>query len=295
MTLPAESRHTPCNAEPVGISVEAIRRRPPSYSVDQLFRGLAELPGYWDLLVVLTAHRIKVRYKQSLLGPAWAVLQPLAMMLVFAAIVSMIARIDTGGLPYTLFAFAGLLPWTAFSSALSTGATSMVSHAALVTRVAFPREILPFTYVAAALFDMLVSSSVLLLLMVYYGVGLTASAIWVLPILAILVALATAVSLMLAAVNVRFRDVSVAMPLLLQVWMFASPVIYPLSAVPEQWRPWYQLNPMTGIIDGFRRAVVEGAPPDLPALGMAALVSFGALPFAYLWFKRVDATLADFI
>jgi lipopolysaccharide transport system permease protein len=272
-----------------------IIRRPPSYSIRQLFRGLLELPGYWDLLVVLTAHRIKVRYKQSLLGPAWAVLQPLAMMLVFAAVVSMIARVDTGGVPYALFAFAGLLPWTAFASALSTGATSMVSHAALVTRVAFPREILPLTYVAAALFDMVISSSVLIVLMAYYGVGLTASAIWVIPILAVLVALATAVSLALAAVNVRFRDVSVAMPLLLQVWMFASPVIYPLSAVPEQWRPWYRLNPMSGIVDGFRRAVVEGAVPDLAALGVAAAVSFAALPLAYLWFKRVDATLADFI
>ena len=272
-----------------------IIRRPPSYSIRQLFRGLLELPGYWDLLVVLTAHRIKVRYKQSLLGPAWAVLQPLAMMLVFAAVVSMIARVDTGGVPYALFAFAGLLPWTAFASALSTGATSMVSHAALVTRVAFPREILPLTYVAAALFDMVISSSVLIGLMAYYGVGLTASAIWVIPILAVLVALATAVSLALAAVNVRFRDVSVAMPLLLQVWMFASPVIYPLSAVPEQWRPWYRLNPMSGIVDGFRRAVVEGAVPDLAALGVAAAVSFAALPLAYLWFKRVDATLADFI
>ncbi len=267
--------------------------RPPSFSIERLWRSLLALPHYRDLLITLTVHRIKVRYKQSLLGPAWAVLQPLAMMLIFAAVFSVIARVPTNGQPYAVFAYAGLLPWTAFASALTTGSGALVSHAPLVTRVYFPREILPLTYVAAALFDLVVASSVLLLLLAYYGIGLTPEVFWVIPILIVLTGLATGVSLVLAAVNVRFRDVGVAMPLLLQFWMFASPVIYPLEAVPARWRSLYLLNPMAGLVDGFRKAVLDGVAPDLVALGGAALVTAAMLPVAYLWFKHVDATMAD--
>jgi lipopolysaccharide transport system permease protein len=269
--------------------------RPPSFSIERLWRSLLLLPHYRDLLLTLTIHRIKVRYKQSLLGPAWAVLQPLAMMLIFAAVFSVIAQVPTNGQPYALFAYAGLLPWTAFASSLATGSGALVSHAPLVTRVYFPREILPLTYVAAALFDLAVASSVLVVLLIYYGVALTWQALWVIPILAVLTGLATAIALVLSAINVRFRDVGVAMPLLLQVWMFASPVIYPLEAVPAQWRSWYLLNPMAGIVAGFRRAILDGAAPDLSALGVAIAITVLVLPLAYLWFKHVDATMADHI
>ncbi len=272
-----------------------VIRRPPAFTVDRLYRAVVELPAYRDLLMVLTLHRIRVRYKQSVLGPAWAVLHPVAMMAIFAAVFSVIARVDTGGQPYVVFAYAGLLPWTAFASALATGSSSLVTHSVLVTRVAFPREILPFTYVAAALFDLAIASVVLAALLVYYGIPLTISVLWVVPVLLVHAALATAVCLVLAAANVRFRDVTAGMPLLLQLWMFASPVIYPLSAVPEQWRSWYVLNPMVGIVDGFRRAVLEGNAPDPHAFTWAALAAVVALPVAYLWFKRVDATLADYI
>jgi lipopolysaccharide transport system permease protein len=270
-----------------------IVRRPPAFTIERLWHGLAALPAYWDLLIVLTRHRINVRYKQSLLGPAWALLQPLAMMVIFVAVFSVIARVPQTGAPYAVFAYAGLLPWTAFSSALSTGAGSLVSHAALITRVAFPREILPLTYVAAAIFDLLVASVVLGAMLVYYGIPLTLHALWVVPILLLLATLSTVMSLILSAVNVRYRDIGVAMPLLLQFWMFASPVLYPLEAVPEAWRRWYLLNPMAGIVDGFRAAVLDGAPPDSAALSTAALVIAASLPLAYLWFKQVDATLAD--
>jgi len=269
--------------------------RPPSFSPGRLWQSLIALPHYRDLLFTLTAHRIRVRYKQSLLGPAWAVLQPLAMMLMFAAVFSVIAPVATNGHPYAVFAYSGLLPWTAFASALTTGAGALVSHAPLVTKVYFPRAILPLTYVAAALFDLVVASSVLWLLLVYYGIALTPQALWVFPILLVLAALATLVSLVLSAINVRFRDVAVGMPLLVQLWMFASPVIYPLEAVPQRWRAWYMLNPMTGIVDSFRRAVLDGRPPDVGALGWSAAVTFLLLPFAYLWFKQVDATMADHV
>lgn len=257
-----------------------IVRRPPSSSLASLAASLRQLPSFSDLLLTLTEHRIRVRYKQSLLGLAWAVLQPLTLMLIFVAVFSVIARVPTGNTPYALFAYAGLLPWTAFASALSSGSASLVSHASLVTRVAFPREILPFTYVAAALFDLAVGSLVLLLLLAYYGIALTGAVFWLAPILFILTGLATTVALVLSAVNVRFRDVSVATPLLLQLWMFASPVIYPLDAVPQAWRTLYLLNPMAGIVDGFRRAVVDCLPPDPVALGWSAVITSLSLPLA---------------
>lgn len=275
-------------------TIETVRR-PPELSLGRLARGLSELPNYRDLLAVLTAHRIRVRYKQSVLGVAWAVLQPLALMVLFVAVFTVIARVPTDTTPYPLFAYAGLIAWTAFASSLSTGAGSLVSHAALVTKVAFPREILPMTYVAAALFDLAIGLIPLVALLAYYGVALTPAVLWVVPAVILLAALATAAALVLAAVNVRYRDVSVAMPVLLQAWMFASPVIYPLSAVPEAWRAWYVLNPAVGIIDTFRRALVEGAAPDPVALGASAAITAVALPAAYLWFKQVDATLADVI
>jgi lipopolysaccharide transport system permease protein len=269
--------------------------RPPSLSLERLWSAAKALPHYWDLLVVLTGHRIKVRYKQSVLGPFWAVLQPLALMLIFTAVFSVIASVPSNGQPYALFAFAGLLPWTAFASALTTASASLTTHAALVTRVHFPREILPVTYVAAALFDLGVASVVMAGLLVYYSVALTPALLWIVPVVAILAALATTVSLVLSAVNVRYRDVNVAMPLLLQVWMFASPVIYPLSAVPDRWRSWYLLNPMVGIVDSFRRAVIDGRSPDFIALGWSLLVTVVLLPLAYVWFKHVEATMADSI
>jgi lipopolysaccharide transport system permease protein len=269
--------------------------RPASFSAERLWRSMAVLPHYRDLLVALTLHRIKVRYKQSLLGPAWALLQPLAMMLTFAAVFSVIARVPSGSHPYAVFAYAGLLPWTAFATAVATGSTALVSHAPLVTRVYFPREILPITYVLAALFDLAVASILLWALMLFYAIPLTPAVLWIVPLVLVLAGLAATAALVLSAINVRYRDVSVAMPLLLQLWMFASPVIYPLDAVPAQWREWYLLNPMAGIVDGFRRAVLEGAAPDPAALLNAGIVMAVALPIAYLWFKHVDATMADHI
>jgi lipopolysaccharide transport system permease protein len=268
---------------------------PPGFSFGRLRRSIILLTHYRDLLVVLTAHRIKVRYKQSVLGPIWAILQPLAMMIIFATVFSMFARIPSGDHPYAVFAYAGLLPWSAFAAALSSASVSMVNHASLLTRVSFPREILPASYVAAALFDLLIASSVLAVMVAYYGIAPTPAVLWVLPLVAVLTGFTTAIALALCAVNVRFRDIGVAMPVLLQFWMFASPVIYPLDAVPMEWRRLYLLNPMAGIVDGFRRAVLDGRAPDAGSLAAAAGVTVVALPLAYAWFKQVDATMADLV
>ena len=268
--------------------------RPPSLSGINLFASLRKLAQYKDLILTLCLHRVKVRYKQSVLGVFWAILQPLSVMLIFTFIFSMIARMPSDGAPYAIFAYTALLPWNLFSSGVSNATVSLANHAQFVTKVYFPREILPITYVAAALFDFLVASTLLAGLMIYYRVPLTINALYVVPIIAVLTCFALAMSFLFSATQVRFRDIGVAVPLLLQVWLFATPVIYPLSAVPERLRPFYTLNPMVGIIDSFRRAILSGTTPDMPSLLLSAVIAVILLVVSYLYFKWVEATMADF-
>jgi len=255
---------------------------------------LRRLSHYRDLLTVLSRHRINVRYKQSRLGGLWALLQPLAMMLVFTAVFARLVRVPSEGVPYALFAYVGILPWTFFSSAVSTGTGSLVTHAALVTKVFFPREILPLSYVIAAVVDLLIGSIVLVGLLIFYRVPLSPELLLVVPIVALLAIYALACGLVLSAIQVRLRDVGVALPIALQLLMFGSPVLYPLRVVPPAWRTLYLLNPLAGLIDGFRWSVL-GRPLDLQALGIAAVVTLVALPAAYLVFKYADVTVADVI
>jgi lipopolysaccharide transport system permease protein len=268
--------------------------RPPAFSPSGIFRGLSALAEYGDLLRTLSVHRLKVRYKQSMLGLAWAIVQPVALMLIYTFIFSVIARVPSGGTPYAVFAYAGLLPWTYFSTALTNATNALVSHSHLVTKVYFPREILPLSYIFAALVDLLVASVVMVGLMIYYHVPLRPSALWLVPITAVLTALLTGIALVFSALQVRFRDIGMAMPLLLQLWMFASPVVYPLGQVPARYYSLYVLNPMVGIIENFRRALLGGA-PDLRLLLISTVTSLVLLPAAYLYFKRVEATVADVI
>ena len=222
-------------------------------------------------------------------------LQPLLMMVIFTAVFSKLARIPSDGAPYALFAYTALLPWTLFNTAVTSGTNSLVSHTQLITKVYFPREILPLTYLVAALFDFLMGLVVLALLMAWYRVPLSAHAIAVIPLLALLSGWALAVMLVLAALQVRFRDVGVALPVVIQLWMFASPVIYPLSVVPARWRWWYDLNPMAGIIAAFRDALLQRPVADPTAVWIAAFVTAVMLPVAYAFFKRAEATMADVI
>jgi lipopolysaccharide transport system permease protein len=216
-------------------------------------------------------------------------------MAIFTAVFSVLARMPSDGMPYALFAYTALLPWTFFSTAVTNATNSLVTHTQLLTKVYFPREILPATYVVAGLFDFCAGFLVLIGLMAWFHVPLTAAALNLLPILALLAAWILAVSLVLAAVQVRVRDIGVALPVLVQALMFASPVIYPLSAVPEQWRGWYLLNPMAGIVSSFRDVLLRQAPPDPEPLRAACLVTAIALPAAYLYFKRAEATMADLV
>jgi len=269
-----------------------------SFSPLRLFADLTELIQYRDLIITLSVHRLRVRYKQSLLGVSWALLQPLSLMVIYTLIFSRVAKMPSDNLPYTVFAFAGLLPWIYFQSVLVNATNSLVSHSNLITKVYFPREILPLTYVIAALFDFLIASTILIAMMLYYRVPLTPNIFYAFPVIVVLTLFACSMAFLLSASQVWFRDIGVAVPLLLQIWLFATPVVYPLSAIsalPRKLQSIYILNPMVGIIEDFRRVVVRGMPPDFYLFNISALVAIAMLPVAYIYFKRAVATAADVI
>jgi lipopolysaccharide transport system permease protein len=269
--------------------------RPPVFSPGAVVRSIAMLAGHRDLLYTLAVHRIKVRYKQSLLGLGWAVVQPLATMAVLTVVFAYIVRVPTGGEPYALVALAGLVPWTCFSNALNTATQSLVSHAQLVTKVYFPREILPITYVIAAVVDCFVAGLVLGGLFLWLGRPFTPRPALVIVSMAVLVTLVTALALILSAAQVRRRDVGVAMPIALQLLLFASPVAYPLDTVPAGVRPLYSLNPLVGIVENFRRGVLDTGPAQLQSLAVSVAWAIVLLPIAYAWFKHLEATAADVV
>ena len=272
---------------------------PPSLSLMHAVTAAKRLPQFGELLRTLTVHRLSVRYKQSALGIAWAMIHPLSMMVVFTLMFSLLGRSPGGGVPYPVFAYAALVPWFAFAGGLSTTTNSLTSHASLLTKVYFPREILPLTYVAAALVDLGVASIALAALMIWYGIPLAATALWAVPAILLMAAFLTAAGLILSATQVRYRDIGIAMPMLLQIWMFASPVVYPLSLARDVMPGWlyqlYLLNPMAGVVDAFRSAIVLHQTPELQALAWGALVTAVLLPAGYVYFKYSERTMADAI
>jgi len=293
--LEAAARREDAARQTPGRGIKTVIIRPASSGWLRLGAHLSGLREYSDLLYTLSVHRISVRYKQTSLGVLWAALQPLLMMVIFTAVFSFLAKIPSDGAPYGLFAYTALLPWTFFSTSVTNATSSLVTHTQLITKVYFPREILPITYIVAGLFDFAIGFLVLLGLVAWYHVPLTVQAWNLVPVIALLSAWILAVSLVLAAVHVRFRDVGVALPVLLQLWLFASPVIYPLSVVPAVWRPWYLLNPIAGIVASARDVLLHGTAPEPEPLRIACIVTAVALPLAYLFFKRAEATMADVI
>lgn len=266
------------------------------------FRPTAELrrlSRFLDLLWALSVHRVKVRYKQSYLGLVWAILQPLAMMIVFVLMFSFIGTPPSQGIPYPVFAYAALMPWTAFSSGLSSASGALTSHASLLTKVAFPREILPVTYAVAALVDLGMASTTLVVLMIWHHVGITSTIVWAPVAVALLAILLVGSGLLFSALQVRYRDVGLALPIALQVWMFATPVLYPLAVVRHALSPTlyalYILNPMAGIVETFRRAVVLHQNPDATSLFASVGVVAMVLVAAYVYFKLSERTMADVI
>lgn len=269
--------------------------RAPHFNLSTTLRHIGEFSDYTDLFLTLSLHRIKVRYKQSVLGIAWAVLQPVSLMLIYIAIFSIVSQMPSDGLPYAVFVFAALLPWTYFSTAVSAATTSLVAHNQMVTKVYFPREILPLSYVVVGVFDFIIATTVLAGLMIYYHVAVSFVILWAIPILLVETMFVAALSILFSAILVRFRDLGFAMPLILQLWMFATPVVYPLSKVPARFRGWYVLNPMVGVVENFRHVVLQRMSPDLPSLQISFLISAVLLVVSYAYFKHKEATMADVI
>jgi lipopolysaccharide transport system permease protein len=256
---------------------------------------LANLYNYRDLLMLWTGREIRVRYKQSLLGIGWAILQPLVLTVIFTLVFSRIMQVDTGGIPYPIFAYAALVPWTFFATSLSFGIPSLVNNLTLVSKIYFPREILPLANIGAALLDFAMAGIVFAGMMFVYQIPVTVNVLWVFPLLAIQIILTAGVTLLSAAAIVFFRDVRFVIPLVIQVWMYASPVIYPTSLIPTAYLPLYFLNPMAGIIDGFRDVLVLGTAPNVPALITALIISVVLLCLGYFVFKRSEPLFADLI
>ena len=253
-----------------------------------------ELYRYRELLFVLTARDIKVRYKQTALGILWALLQPLANMLLFTAIFGRLAKLPSDGLPYPVFVFAGLLPWAFFASSISNSSESIVAAKTLITRVYFPRIIIPLSSVCTALVDFAIASGILLILMLFYGVGWTYNLIFAPVLILTLGFTALGVGTMLAALNVSYRDFRYVVPFGVQFWMFASPVVYPASMIPDKWQWIYHINPVAGIIGGFR-SVFLGSPFDWAALTTSIIVSVVIFLGGIVMFERAERHFADVI
>ena len=255
---------------------------------------LRELWAYRELLFFLTWRDVRVRYKQAVLGMGWVVLQPLLMTLVFTVFLGVIVRVPSDNVPYPLFAYSGLLLWTFFSGAISGSGNSLIGNAHLITKVYFPRLLIPLASILARVVDLLVALVMLVGLMIYFQVGVS-SRLLLAPLMIILLGLlALGLGMWTSALNVKYRDVGLALPVFIQLWMFVSPVVYPLTLVPEPWRLLYSLNPLVGIIEGFRAALF-GKSFNWPALGISAGMTIALLLYAGFVFKRREKTFADII
>jgi len=256
--------------------------------------NLKELWTHRELLYFLVWRDVKIRYKQTLLGAAWAIIQPLLTMLVFTFIFGKVAKINSNGIPYPIFAYAALLPWTFFANAITTSGNSIVGSAHLITKVYFPRPIIPVASVCAGLIDLAVAFPMLVVLMFYYHIGITVNVLFLVPLVLLTTLLAIAVGMWISAINVKYRDVKFAMPFVVQIWMYLSPVAYPASVVPARWRTIYSLNPFVGIIDGYRAALF-GRAFDWKAIGISLVVTLVFLVCASHQFRKMEKGFADII
>jgi lipopolysaccharide transport system permease protein len=256
---------------------------------------LQEIWDYRELLYFLVWREVKIRYKQTALGVAWAVIQPLFTMVVFTIVFSHFGKLPSDGIPYPVFAYCALLPWQLFAFALSESSNSVVANQRLLTKVYFPRLIMPIAAVCVGLVDFAVSFAVLIGLMVYYGiapgVGVLTVPLWAL--LAVVTALA--VGLWLSALNVKYRDIRYTLPFLTQIWMFATPVAYSMSIVADAWKPFYALNPMVGVVQGFRWALLGAGGSSAWMVAISIAVVLALLVSGLFYFRRMERTFADIV
>lgn len=276
----------------------SVRNRP--VTVIRPSRGALDLDlssvwRYRELLVHLAAREIKLRYKQAALGVAWALIQPLFTVLIFTVIFGMFARFPSGDLPYPLFALAAVLPWTFFAEAMRRSATGLVSDSELIRKIYFPRLIIPIAGVLSPLIDFAFGLLILIGLLFWYGMTPTWTLLLMPVWLIVSGALALAIGLWLGPINVRFRDVMHTLPFVTQVWMFATPIVYPLSLIPERWQAIYSINPMVGIIEAFRWSLTGRGEPNLTAIGISALVIAALLIGGLVFFRSKERSFADVI
>ena len=255
---------------------------------------LHELWAYRELLYFLVWRDVKVRYKQTVLGAAWAVIQPLLGMAVFSIFFGKLAKVPSDGVPYPIFSYAALVPWTYFATAIGNGGNSLVSSQNLISKVYFPRLLIPIAAVVTPLVDLAIAFGVLLLMMLWYGMLPTAAILWLPGLLMLAVASALAASLWLSALNVEYRDIRYVIPFLVQFWLFATPVAYPASLLPPPWRTLYGLNPMAGVVEGFRWVLLGTPAPGAMTL-VSCLVVVVLLIAGLIHFRRMEGTFADVI
>jgi lipopolysaccharide transport system permease protein len=257
--------------------------------------GLRELWAYRELLFFLIWRDIKVHYKQTVLGAAWAIIQPLMTMVVFSLFFGRLAKVASDGIPYPIFSYAALVPWTFFAHGLVQASVGMVTHAQLITKVYFPRLALPIARVLAGLVDFALAFAVLLIMMLFYGIVPTLNVLW-LPLFVLLaVACALGVGFWLAALNVRYRDIGYTVPFITQFWMFATPIAYPSSLLAEPWQTLYGLNPMAGVVEGFRWALLGTQTAPRPIILVSTVVTLLVLVGGAYYFRRVERSFADVV
>jgi lipopolysaccharide transport system permease protein len=272
--------------------VVVTRRLQPSQGWNN--RTLSDIWAYRELLYFFIWRDVKVRYKQTLLGAGWAIIQPLMTMVVFTIFFGHLAKVPSDGLPYPVFSLMALVPWTYFAAALAGCSTSLSGYQHIISKVYFPRLIIPMAAVIAPLVDFAIGFVILIGFMAWYRIVPGPAIVWLPALMLLALATAAGVGVWLAALNVRYRDVRYVVPFVVQLWMFATPVAYPASLVPERWRAVYGLNPMAGVIEGFRWALARGPAPGVLTLVSAAVVVV-LIAGGAVYFRKLEGTFADVI
>lgn len=256
---------------------------------------LEELWQYRELIYFFTWRDIKVRYKQTVLGALWAIIQPLFTMLIFALFFGRLAKVPSDGIPYPLFSYTALVPWTFFALGLTQASNSLVSNSNMLKKIYFPRMAMPIGSVVAGCVDFCLAFTVLLAMMAFYGVAPTWKIVWLPFFLLLALAVCLGVSLWLSAMNVQFRDVRYTIPFITQFWMFATPIAYPSSLLPEPWRTVYGINPMVGVVEGFRWALLDARTAPGPMVAVSSIVALCILVGGAYYFRRQERTFADVV
>lgn len=256
---------------------------------------LKEVWDYRELLYFLIWRDIKVRYKQTVLGAAWAIIQPFFTMIVFTVVFGKIAKIPSDGIPYPIFCYAALVPWTLFASGLGRASTSMVGSSNLIKKVYFPRLCIPIASILAGLVDFILSFMMLIGMMFYFGIVPSMNVIWLPLLLLLALTISLGVSLWFSAMNVRFRDIGYIVPFITQIWLFSTPIVYPSSLLSEPWKTLYGINPMSGVVEGFRWALLSTDTAPQPIIIVSSLVAFSILIGGLMYFRRMEKTFADIV